>query len=51
MQAVPEDTELSVIKVQVDLPPLPFPTPDDLKPGMTKLDMISKFGVPRLAAS
>jgi hypothetical protein len=46
-----ETSGLPVIKVKVETPPPPFPAASDVKAGMSREEMISKFGNPRVAAS
>jgi hypothetical protein len=37
--------------VKVELPPPPFPTAQDLRAGMSRREMIGRFGAPRFTAS
>ncbi len=51
VQPEPEKKDPPPVTQKVETPPLPFPTADDLKAGMTKKEMMSRFGAPRFTAS
>jgi hypothetical protein len=52
-EAEPEmhEPEIPVMTVTVEVPSPPFPAAADVKAGMTREEMIGKFGTPRVAAS
>jgi hypothetical protein len=47
----PAKKEAALAAPKVETPPPPFPKADDLKAGMTKKEMMSRFGAPRFTAS
>ena len=49
--ATPEEREVPVMTIEVNVSTPPFPAAADVQAGMTKDEMITKFGSPRIAAS
>jgi hypothetical protein len=49
--AEPQNPATPVLTVTVEIPPPPFPGAGDVTPGMTREQMIGRFGTPRVAAS
>ena len=50
-QTEAQQLEIPVTTMEVRVPPPPFPAAADMKPGMTREEIIETFGYPRAAAS